>query len=100
MMSEWVTAHLLHVLGDRVLVQEHCALTCVETFCVSEELAFKVFFVDGERRAFGKGVLFIQAQLNCRRRGRGLVHFNIHFIEKGWRIPGLVCITTLGSTVQ
>lgn len=67
-LAEGAGSHLLHVLGDRVLVQEHCALARVETFRVSEELAFEVFFVDGERGAFGEGVLLVQAQLHCRRR--------------------------------
>lgn len=63
--------YLLHVLGDGVLLEELCALACVETFCVSEELTFKVLFVHGQRRAFGEGVLFVQAQFNWRGKGRG-----------------------------
>lgn len=58
------TSDLLHVLGDRVLLQELCALACVETFCVSQKLTFKVLLVDGERGSFGEGVLFVQTQLN------------------------------------
>lgn len=76
-----VSAYLLHVLGDGVLLQELCALTCVETFRVSEELTFKVLFVDGQRRAFGEGVLFIQAQLHWRRRRRARLaqYFILYF---------------------
>lgn len=58
------TTDLLHVLGDRVLLQELCALACVETFCVSQKLTFKILLVDGERGSFGEGVLFVQTQLN------------------------------------
>jgi len=62
--------HLLHVLCDRVLLQELCALTRVETFCVSEELAFEVLFVHGQRGAFGEGILLVQTQLNWTRHNR------------------------------
>lgn len=65
------TVYLLHVLGDGVLLQELCALACVETFCVSEELAFKVLLVDRQRGAFGEGVLLVQTQLDWRGRERG-----------------------------
>lgn len=63
--------YLLHVLGDGVLLQELCALACVETFRVGEELTLKVLLVHGQRGAFGEGVLLVQTQLDCRgRRGR------------------------------
>lgn len=64
------TVYLLHVLGDGVLLQELCALACVETFRVGEELTLKVLLVHRQRGAFGEGVLLVQTQLDCRgRRG-------------------------------
>lgn len=63
------TVYLLHVLGDGVLLQELCALACVETFRVSKELTLKVLLVHGQRGAFGEGVLLVQTQLDCRGRG-------------------------------
>lgn len=40
------SAHLLHVLGDRVLLQELGALPGVEALGISEKLALKVLLVD------------------------------------------------------
>lgn len=65
-----ITLYLLHVLGDGVLLQELCALTGVETLCVSEELTLEVLFVHGQRRAFGEGVLLVQTELDCRGENR------------------------------
>lgn len=56
--------YLLHVLGDGVLLQELGTLPGVEALRVSEELTFKVLLVHRQRRSFGEGVLFVQAQLN------------------------------------
>ena len=75
-----MAAYLLHVLGDRILLQELCALACVETFRVSEELTFKVLFVDGQRRTFGEGVLFVQAQLNWRTRGEEILNHLLQLV--------------------
>lgn len=58
------STHLLHVLGDRVLLQELCALARVEALCVRQELTLKVLLVDGQRGSFGEGVLLVQTQLN------------------------------------
>lgn len=73
--------YLLHVLGDGVLLQELCALARVETFCVSEELTFKVLFVHRQRGALGEGVLLVQAQLHCG--GREERGFNYDLIQRG-----------------
>lgn len=58
------TAHLLHVLGDGVLLEELRALAGVEALRVRQELALEVLLVDGERGTFGEGVLLVQTQLN------------------------------------
>jgi len=51
--------HLLHVLGDGVLAQELCALSCVVSLCVFQEGGLKVVFVHAQRGSLGTQVLFI-----------------------------------------
>lgn len=58
------SSYLLHILGDGVLLEELCALACVEALRVCQELTLKVLLVDGQRGTFGEGVLLVQAQLD------------------------------------
>lgn len=59
--------HLLHVLSDRILLQELCAFPRVKPFGVSQELSLKVFLVDGQSGTFSEGIVLIETQLNCER---------------------------------
>lgn len=60
--------HLLHVLSNRILLQELGAFPRVKPFGVGQELCLKVFLVDRQSRTFSEGVILIETQLHCERR--------------------------------
>lgn len=59
--------HLLHVLSNRILLQELGAFPRVKPFGVGQELCLKVFLVDRQSRTFSEGVVLIETQLHCER---------------------------------
>lgn len=59
-------SYLLHVLCNRILIKELCALICVETICFCQESIFKGFFVNTQGWTFGYWLVFIQAELDCK----------------------------------